>query len=155
MAIRDPETSQTLRNWISSRVSGRGGSSLNSEFPPAPPTFRRQAARFRRQTCVILRCVGDNRSTEASIKSMRFGPSDGVVGTPARSVLKLARRRKVCPSQETKCQSNVMVGGEFQWGRRENNSDGFHNDGYKLQFSFKYNFTRRVGGWLIGTAECF
>jgi hypothetical protein len=42
--------------------------------------------------------------------------------------------------------SNVMVGGEFQWGQRENNSDGFHSDGYKLQFSFKYNFTRRFGG---------
>jgi len=42
--------------------------------------------------------------------------------------------------------SNVMVGGEFQWGQRENNSDGFHSDGYKLQFSFKYNFTKRLGG---------
>jgi len=42
--------------------------------------------------------------------------------------------------------TNVMVGGEFQWGQRENNSDGFHSDGYKLQFSFKYNFTHRIGG---------
>jgi DcaP outer membrane protein len=42
--------------------------------------------------------------------------------------------------------SNVMVGGEFQWGQRENNSDGFKSDGYKLQFSFKYNFTKRIGG---------
>jgi hypothetical protein len=46
--------------------------------------------------------------------------------------------------------SNVMVGGEFQWGRREskgdNNSSGFQSDGYKLQFSFKYNFTHRLGG---------
>jgi len=51
---------------------------------------------------------------------------------------------------------NVMVGGEFQWGRREENcsisssgncdADGFHSDGYKLQFSFKYNFTKRIGG---------
>jgi hypothetical protein len=41
---------------------------------------------------------------------------------------------------------NVMVGGEFQWGRRENFSDGFHSDGLKLQFSFKYNFSYKVGG---------
>jgi hypothetical protein len=41
---------------------------------------------------------------------------------------------------------NVMFGGEFQWGRRENNSDGFHSDGVKLQFSFKYNFSYKLGG---------
>ena len=41
---------------------------------------------------------------------------------------------------------NVMAGGEFQWGRRENNSDGFHSDGVKLQFSFKYNFSWKLGG---------
>ncbi len=41
---------------------------------------------------------------------------------------------------------NVMFGGEFQWGRRENFSDGFHSDGVKLQFSFKYNFSYKVGG---------
>ena len=41
---------------------------------------------------------------------------------------------------------NVMFGGEFQWGRRENFSDGFTSDGIKLQFSFKYNFSYKVGG---------
>jgi hypothetical protein len=41
---------------------------------------------------------------------------------------------------------NVMVGGELQWGRRENFSDGFHSDGLKLQFSFKYNFSYKLGG---------
>jgi hypothetical protein len=41
---------------------------------------------------------------------------------------------------------NVMFGGEFQWGRRENFSDGFHSDGVKLQFSFKYNFSYKLGG---------
>ena len=41
---------------------------------------------------------------------------------------------------------NMMVGGEFQWGRRENFSDGFKYDGYKLQFSFKYNFSYKIGG---------
>jgi glutaminase A len=41
---------------------------------------------------------------------------------------------------------NVMMGGELQWGRRENNSDGFHSDGFKVQFSFKYNFSWKLGG---------
>ncbi len=41
---------------------------------------------------------------------------------------------------------NVMVGGELQWGRRENFSDGFSADGVKVQFSFKYNFSYKVGG---------
>ena len=41
---------------------------------------------------------------------------------------------------------NVMVGGEFQWGRRENKSDGFASNDYRLQFSFKYNFSYKLGG---------
>jgi hypothetical protein len=41
---------------------------------------------------------------------------------------------------------NVMVGGELQWGRRENFSDGFHSDGFKVQFSFRYNFSVNIGG---------
>ena len=41
---------------------------------------------------------------------------------------------------------NVMVGGEYQWGRRENFSDGFQSDGFKIQFSFKYNFSWKLGG---------
>jgi hypothetical protein len=38
------------------------------------------------------------------------------------------------------------VGGELQWGRRENNDDGFTSDGFKVQFSFKYNFSYKLGG---------
>src|SRR5262249_6021390 len=41
---------------------------------------------------------------------------------------------------------NVMIGGEWQWGRRTNFSDGFHSDGRKLQFAFKYNFSAKIGG---------
>jgi outer membrane murein-binding lipoprotein Lpp len=36
----------------------------------------------------------------------------------------------------------TMVGGEFQFGRRENNSDGFAVNDYRMQFSFKYNFSK-------------
>ena len=41
---------------------------------------------------------------------------------------------------------NVMVGGELQWGRRENFADGFESNGVKVQFSFKYNFSQKFGG---------
>ena len=40
---------------------------------------------------------------------------------------------------------NITVGGEFQWGRREN-KDGWIYDGYKLHFAFKYNFSHKLGG---------
>ena len=41
---------------------------------------------------------------------------------------------------------NVMFGGELQWGRRENFSDGFKSDGVKIHFAFKYNFSHTLGG---------
>ena len=41
---------------------------------------------------------------------------------------------------------NFMLGPEVQWGWRENKSDGFKSDDYRLQFSLKYNFSFRVGG---------
>ncbi|HEY0376873.1 MAG TPA: DcaP family trimeric outer membrane transporter [Pyrinomonadaceae bacterium] len=37
---------------------------------------------------------------------------------------------------------NVTVGGEFQFGRRENFSDGWGANDYRIQFSFKYNFSK-------------
>ena len=36
----------------------------------------------------------------------------------------------------------VMMGGEFQWGRRDNFSDGFIYNDYKMQFSFKYDWSK-------------
>ena len=41
---------------------------------------------------------------------------------------------------------DVLMGGELLWGHRENNSDGFKEDDYRLQFSFKYSFSQRFGG---------
>lgn len=40
----------------------------------------------------------------------------------------------------------MMYGAEFQWGQRENNSDGWSVNDYRLQFSFKYNFSFKFGG---------
>jgi hypothetical protein len=41
---------------------------------------------------------------------------------------------------------NVMAGLEFQWGHRENFSDGFKVPDYRLQFSARYNFNIHIGG---------
>jgi hypothetical protein len=38
------------------------------------------------------------------------------------------------------------MGGEFQWARRENFSDGFKRSGVRLQFTFKYSFSSKLGG---------
>ena len=40
---------------------------------------------------------------------------------------------------------NLMVGGEFQYGRRVNFSDGFNVNDYKIQFSAKYSYSRLFG----------
>jgi hypothetical protein len=37
---------------------------------------------------------------------------------------------------------NVTIGGEFQWGRRENFRDGFGVNDFRIQFGFKYNFSK-------------
>ena len=41
---------------------------------------------------------------------------------------------------------NAMMGGEFQWGHRQNFSDGFSVSDYRIQISFKYNFSYKLGG---------
>jgi hypothetical protein len=41
---------------------------------------------------------------------------------------------------------NVMYGPEIIWTRRENNSDGFTSDDFRVQFSVKYNFSYQLGG---------
>ena len=40
---------------------------------------------------------------------------------------------------------NVMVSGELQWARRQNFSDGFSVDGVRMQFSFRYSFSVKLG----------
>jgi hypothetical protein len=41
---------------------------------------------------------------------------------------------------------NVMTGFEFLWGRRNNFTDGFAVNDYRLQFSGKYSFNFELGG---------
>jgi hypothetical protein len=40
----------------------------------------------------------------------------------------------------------VMMGGELQWGSRQNFSDGWSVNDLRIQFSFKYNFSHSWGG---------
>ena len=40
----------------------------------------------------------------------------------------------------------VMTGVELQWGDRQNFSDGFSSNTVRVQFSFKYNFSWKLGG---------
>jgi hypothetical protein len=41
---------------------------------------------------------------------------------------------------------DMMVGGEVQYGRRENLSDAFTSDDVRFQVSFRYNFSSSIGG---------
>ena len=41
---------------------------------------------------------------------------------------------------------NVMIGGEFQWAKRQNFSGGFGSNDYRLEFSIKYSFSAKIIG---------
>jgi hypothetical protein len=38
----------------------------------------------------------------------------------------------------------MMIAAEYQYGRRDNFSDGFHSMGNKIQFTFKFNFSEKI-----------
>ena len=40
----------------------------------------------------------------------------------------------------------LMAGAELQWIKRDNRSDGFTYDSWRVQFSFRYAFSYRMGG---------
>ncbi len=40
----------------------------------------------------------------------------------------------------------IMMGAEFQWGYRHDFTDPFRFNDYRLQFSFKYSYSRKFGG---------
>jgi hypothetical protein len=42
--------------------------------------------------------------------------------------------------------TNVMIGGEYQWGKRRNFTDHFESDDHRFQFSFKYSFSAKLAG---------
>jgi hypothetical protein len=40
----------------------------------------------------------------------------------------------------------LMIGGEFQFGRRENNNDDFTVNDFRIQMSVRYSFSKTIGG---------
>jgi hypothetical protein len=46
--------------------------------------------------------------------------------------------------------TDVFMAAELQYGTRENFSDGFSSDAFRIQLSFKYNFSRK---WVTGREE--
>jgi hypothetical protein len=40
---------------------------------------------------------------------------------------------------------DAMVGAEFQWGQRKNDSDGWSFSDYRIQISFRWNFAYKLG----------
>jgi hypothetical protein len=40
--------------------------------------------------------------------------------------------------------TNLMAGIEYQYGKRDNFSDGFYSTGNKLQLSFKFSFSHKI-----------
>ncbi|HEU4996514.1 MAG TPA: DcaP family trimeric outer membrane transporter [Gemmatimonadaceae bacterium] len=40
----------------------------------------------------------------------------------------------------------ILIGGEFQWGWRQNFQDDFVANDYRVQFAMKYNFSQKFGG---------
>lgn len=50
------------------------------------------------------------------------------------------------PSSHYSPVEHIVYGGELQWARRTNFADGFHSNDYRVQFSFKYNFSAQIGG---------
>jgi hypothetical protein len=42
--------------------------------------------------------------------------------------------------------NSLFFGPEFQFGRRQNNSDGFTANDYRIQFSIQYKFSQSIGG---------
>jgi len=41
---------------------------------------------------------------------------------------------------------NFMAGIEFQYGQRQNNTDGWKADDFRIQFGAKFNFSQQIGG---------
>jgi hypothetical protein len=41
---------------------------------------------------------------------------------------------------------NFLAGFELQWGQRQNNSDGWKVNDYRIQFGAKFNFSSTIGG---------
>ena len=85
------------------------------------------------------------RADTAVIMSMRLGYSQlAVANTPLQVPSEFKRGQYALTNLLWYPEDNVMLGGEFQWGRRANFSDGFRVNDYKVQFSFKFSYDAKI-----------
>ncbi len=82
----------------------------------------------------------DKMSSSVGYSRVDISNSDGQAANAYKSGQYASGNLLVTPVK------NVMMGGEFLWGHRDNFSDGFSVNDYRLQFSFKYSFSVKVGG---------
>jgi hypothetical protein len=82
----------------------------------------------------------DRWSTSAGYSSVNESNSDGQVPAAFKAG-QYASANLLCRPV-----SNFVAGPEFQWARRENKSDGFSVNDYRVLFSLKYSFDHRLGG---------
>jgi hypothetical protein len=75
-------------------------------------------------------------STAIGYSSLNIENSDGQSPSAFRKGQYAAANLMTYPTK------NAMVGIELQWGKRENNSDGWSSDIFKVQFTAKYNFSQ-------------
>lgn len=82
----------------------------------------------------------DKWSTAAGYSRVDISNSDGQLPTDFRIGQYALINLLATPAP------NVMIGGEFQWAQRQNFSDGWTYNDYRIQFSFKYSFSVKLGG---------
>ena len=69
-----------------------------------------------------------------------------VANTDAQTASALHRGQYALANLLFNLTKQSMVGAEVQWGRRDNFSDGWSYDSFKIQASFRYNFSLKIGG---------
>ena len=130
-------------------VYGKGVQNYMNEFPQTLVPCRTQVIRGRRSP------ENQYRSLESSHSTTTIGVRNGAVrsATPTRYRQHFgAKRQRVQDRTVCRHQSlyypvkDALAGVEFQYGYRKNFRDGWSVPDYRIQFSFKYNFSFRVGG---------
>ncbi|NWF82380.1 MAG: hypothetical protein HXY18_00960 [Bryobacteraceae bacterium] len=85
-------------------------------------------------------CWNDKFSSTIGYSRLDIDNSDGQAANAFRSGQYAVTNLLYYPVKD------VMAGGEFQYGYRKNFLDGWSAPDYKIQFSFRYNFSFRIGG---------
>jgi hypothetical protein len=146
-AAYKPDANNTLHFQI---IDGQG---VENYFNDAPIDVGIQKQPGNTVTPVIGKALGDfglviyldhnwNATTSSAIGYSRvdISNSDGQAPSAYKSGQYMSANLLTAPVP------NVLMGGEFLWGHRENFSDGFSVNDYRLQIIFKYSFSVKVGG---------